>query len=214
MPAAATSRRRLLFLGLGAVALLGSGGARAEADPAIVGPIKGLYDSLITVMKAGDKTPFAQRYDTLAPAIDRALDLPAILQVSVGPAAWNTLPPDQQAALLDAFRRYTISLYVSSFNNFNGQKFTIEPDLRTVGNDQIVQTKIVPASGDSHELDYVMRQVGGDWKAVDVLSEGAISRVATQRSDFRALLARGGGPALLASLQQKTNDLSGGRATQ
>jgi phospholipid transport system substrate-binding protein len=43
-----------------------------------------------------------------------------------------------------------------------------------------------------------------------VLADGAISRVAVQRSDFRSLLMRGGAPALAASLQQKTADLGGG----
>jgi phospholipid transport system substrate-binding protein len=52
-----------------------------------------------------------------------------------------------------------------------------------------------------------MRQTGSGWKAVDVLAEGSISRVATQRSDFRALVMRGGSDALLASLQKKATDL-------
>ena len=73
-----------------------------------------------------------------------------------------------------------------------------------------MQTQIIPPSGGSHQLDYVMRQAGPDWKAVDVLAEGAISRVATQRSDFRSLLAHGGGEALLASLDEEGRR-SGGR---
>ena len=77
----------------------------------------------------------------------------------------------------------------------------------------MAQTKIVPASGESHELDYVMRQEGSAWKAVDVLADGSISRVAVQRSDFRRLVSRGGAQALIESLNQKTNDLSGGALT-
>jgi len=34
--------------------------------------------------------------------------------------------------------------------------------------------------------------------------------VAVQRSDFRRILSNGGGDALLAGLQRKTADLSGG----
>jgi phospholipid transport system substrate-binding protein len=180
--------------------------AHAAADPAVIAPIQGLCDALVAVMKAGTKTPFAQRFATLAPAVDRALDLGAILQVSVG-SMWTTLTADQHSALLDAFRRYTINSYVNSFNNFNGQRIEVAPDTRPVGANQIVQTKIIPTSGSSHSLDYVMHQSGADWKAVDVLAEGSISRVATQRSDFRALVMRGGSDALLASLQKKANDL-------
>jgi phospholipid transport system substrate-binding protein len=55
-----------------------------------------------------------------------------------------------------------------------------------------------------------MKKTPFGWKIVDVLAGGSISRVAVQRSDFRGLLASGGGDALLASLQRKTADLSGG----
>jgi phospholipid transport system substrate-binding protein len=208
MPSTRIGRRLLPILAM-IVALAGVGrAASAAGDPAVIAPIQGLCDSLITVMKAGSaKAPFGQRFDMLAPAVDRALDIGTILQVSVG-SMWNTLSADQHSALLDAFRRYTINSYLSSFDSFNGQKFIVDPNLRTVGANQIVQTKIVPVSGDSHSLDYVMRQTGPDWKAVDVLAEGAISRVATQRSDFRSLVMRGGSDALLASLQKKAADLA------
>jgi phospholipid transport system substrate-binding protein len=55
-----------------------------------------------------------------------------------------------------------------------------------------------------------MHRSDGGWRATDVLADGSISRVAVQRSDFRTLLSRGGGSALLASLQKKVADLSDG----
>ncbi len=210
MPSVMLARRCLLAVGIAAPVALAAraGPALAAPDPAITGPIQGLYDALLTVMKAGPKTPFNERYDTLAPAVDGALDMQTILEVSIGPA-WNELPAEQRDQLLQAFRRYTISSYVSSFDEYTGQRFTIEPDLRSVGaNQEIVQTRIIPRSGDAHQLDYVMRQAGPDWRAVDVLAEGSISRVATQRSDFRSLVMRGGSDALVASLTQKANDLA------
>ena len=48
------------------------------------------------------------------------------------------------------------------------------------------------------------------WRAVDVLLDGSISRVAVQRSDFRKLLDPGDASALIASLEKKVSDLSGG----
>ncbi|MEJ0015336.1 MAG: ABC transporter substrate-binding protein [Acetobacteraceae bacterium] len=183
---------------------------RGQADPAAVAPIRDLCDSLLGVMRAGHSAPFAQRFSMLAPAVERAFDLSAILQLSVGPA-WAGLPADQQASLLTAFRRYTIANYVNSFDNFNGQRFDILPDTKGLPNgEQVAQTRIVSSSGESHALDYVMRQGAGTWKAVDVLADGSISRVAVQRSDFRRLVSRGGAQALIESLNQKTNDLSGG----
>ncbi len=184
--------------------------ARASEDEAVVQPIQQLVDGLLEIMKAGPRTPFQQRYDTLSPIVERTFDLPAILQESVGPT-WSSLPADQQDMLMQAFRRYTVASYVNSFNKFDGQRFTIKPDVRAVGNgEQVVQTRILPKTGDGHELDYVMRQGSSGWQVVDVLADGSVSRVAVQRSDFRRLLSRGGAQALANRLQTKTADLSNG----
>ncbi len=52
-------------------------------------------------------------------------------------------------------------------------------------------------------IDYVMRGGAGGWRIVDVLLNGSISRVAVQRSDFRALLESGNPAALIDSLKRK-----------
>ena len=180
---------------------------RATAESDVLAPIHQLNDGLLGVMKAGHATPFSRRFDMLAPVIDRTFDLPAILKESVG-LSWDSQPPDQQAALLQAFRRYTIASYVNSFDEYNGQRFLINPETQTVGNDQIVRTQIIPVSGDGHQLNYVMRQGSGGWRIMDVLADGAVSRVAVQRSDFRRLIRQGGAPALAQSLQAKSELLS------
>jgi phospholipid transport system substrate-binding protein len=161
-------------------------------------------------MKAGRDTPFAYRYDMMVPVIDRVFDLDAILRSSVGPS-WSSLPPDQQDQLRSAFRRYTAASYVNSFDHFDGQRFTVEPQVRPAGNaEQIVSTRITPRSGDSHDIDYIMRNTPSGWRVVDVLADGAVSRVAVQRSDFRRSLSRGGAPALANSLTSKSLHLSDG----
>lgn len=202
---ASGSRREMLGLGIGSMMLLVSTARAAEA--AAAAPVEKLYAALLGIMKQGRSVPFGQRYDALVPVIDTVFDLPGILQVSVGPR-WAGLPADEQAALLDAYRRYTACTYVANFDNFTGQRFEVLPNARVVGRDEVVQSRIVPTAGMPRELDYAVRQVGGEWRIVDVLLDGSISRVAVQRSDFRALMAgASGSAALLASLRQKTADL-------
>ena len=183
--------------------------AAQAAEEAVVAPVQRLTDGLLQVMRAGVRTPFNQRFDMLAPVVDQTFDLPTILQESVGPA-WSALPADQQTILLDAFRRYTVASYVNNFDAFGGERFDVKPETRPVGNgEQIVQTQIVPVSGSGLELDYVMRDGAAGWRAVDVLADGSVSRVAVQRSDFRRLLSRGGAEALAESLRTKSAALSG-----
>ena len=201
--------RRALFAAASAVWIGLAGPAFAADEPQAIAPVRDLIAGLVAVMKAGPSTPFEQRFALLAPVIDRTFDLGGILRESVGPT-WETLPADRRQTLMDAFRRYTVASYVNSFDAFDGQRFDIEPGTRTIGDRQIVQTKIVPRKGDIHELDYVMSKTTDGWRVMDVLADGSISRVAVQRSDFRRLLTRGGASALAESLRAKSAALSGG----
>jgi phospholipid transport system substrate-binding protein len=202
------SRRSLLALALAGV-IAAPGGVWAADTAAVAAPIQALDEALISVMKAGKKTAFRDRFQQLAPAIDRAFDLTGILRVSVGPQ-WASIDQAQKDTLLTVFRRFTVASYVANFNSYDGERFDIAPTLRASGADQIVGTTMVPTKGEKVRIDYVMRQEGDGWKVVDVLLDGTISRVAVQRSDFRALLNQGGAAALIVSLQAKVADLAGG----
>jgi phospholipid transport system substrate-binding protein len=184
--------------------------AETTGDAGSMAPIQQLDAALLAAMKAGRSTPFAQRFATLAPVIEKTFDLDAVLAASVG-LHWPELPSDQKAQLLAVFRRYTVASYAANFDNYTGQRFQIAPAARSVANgDVVVQTKLIAADGSSNQLDYVMRNGPSGWRAVDVLADGSISRVAVQRSDFRHLLTSGGVPALLGGLQHKVANLSGG----
>jgi phospholipid transport system substrate-binding protein len=184
-------------------------GAHADPADAIRTPISDLYAALEAQMRAGPAQPFRQRFHTLAPVIERVFDLDAILRASVG-LRWSSLDAHARSALTEAFRRFTIASYVASFDKSDHEKFDILPELRESAGNQIVQTRIIDAKGEAVRLDYVMRTEGTTWRVIDVLLDGTISRVAVQRSDFRGLLADGDASALVASLEQKIADLSGG----
>jgi phospholipid transport system substrate-binding protein len=207
-----TQIERRAFFGLTVAGVVGLGvhAACAQSTASPAAPIERLNEALLAVMKAGHTTAFGRRFDILAAAVDRAFDLETVLQNSIGPR-WATLPANEQAQLRMAFRRYTIANYVANFDSYAGETFAIEPQIQAVGNgDELVTTRIATPTGLPTTLGYVVRRTFNEWKAVDVLVNGAISRVAVQRSDFRTLLGRGGGSALIASLQQKVGDLSGG----
>ena len=203
------ARRTLGTMLSGLLVLPGMGRLAFAADADAGAPIAALNRGLIAGMRAGKATPFPQRYNTLAPLVEGAFDIPGILQASVGPR-WSALPPAQQSQLLDVFRRFTIASYVANFDSFSGEKLEVLPISRNVGADQVVATQIVPSSGAPTRIDYVMRRTPAGWRAVDVLLNGSISRVAVQRSDFRSLLGSGDAGPLIQSLQRKTADLSGG----
>jgi phospholipid transport system substrate-binding protein len=182
--------------------------AAGANDP--TAPIQQLDAALLAAMKAGQNTPFTQRYAMLAPAVQQAFDLNTLLRGAVG-FGWMSLPSNQQAALSAAFERYTVSNYAANFDSYDGQSFRVLPETRQLPNgERIVRTQIIRPNKSPVEIDYVMRMTAVGWKAVDVLTDGTISQVAVQRSDFGQLLSSGGAPALQAGLQHKVANLSNG----
>ncbi len=185
----------------------------AQSAPSPTQPIAVLNDGLHKIMLAGKATPFDTRMAGFTPVVLSVFDLPLILQNSVGPGHWTDIPPADRATLLEVFTQFTVASYVANFDSFSGETFALAPDVRHVGRDVVVQTRIVGTAGEMTRLDYVMREVDGGWHVVDILLDGSISRIAVTRSDFRSLLADGGAQKLIASLREKVASLKAG-ATQ
>ena len=205
--------RRRALLGLLLAAPLAAQAQLPAAPPAALppaaAPIAALNAGLLAVMHAGAATPFAARMHSLQPVVEHTFDLRLILRNSVGPR-WTAFAAAQQAALLAAFTDFTVASWVANFDSFDGERFDILPGVRQIGSDQVVRTRIVPGSGDPTRLDYVMRSIDNGWKAVDILLNGTISRVAVQRSDFRAQLASGDPAPLIATLNAKVAAFAAG----
>jgi phospholipid transport system substrate-binding protein len=201
-------RRQFIAMSLPLILSARPAAAQGAADPA-TGTVTQFYGVLLEVMKAGTRTPFPQRYQTLAPAVDAAFDLTGILRISVG-AYWGSLPPAQQQTLLQVFRTYTVANYVSNFHSYKGRVINVEPTTRPVGSERVVTTTITKPGRDPLRIDYVMRDEDSRWKVVDVLLDGTISRVAVQRSDFASLVTSGDASPLITSLRSKVSTLSRG----
>ena len=196
-------RRRLLVL-----TLLAPVAALAQTPP--TAPVTALDEGILAVMRAAHTTTLAQRVQMFTPIAQSAFDLPRILRESVGPR-FASFAPSVQADLLDVFIQFTVASYVANFDDYSGERFELLPETRPVGSDVVVQTRLVPAKGDPVKLDYVVHRDNDDWKIIDVLLDGSISRVAVQRSDFRSLLSNGDAGPLIASLRGKVARLAAGQ---
>ena len=179
--------------------------AAVEVDPAVA-PIRAFYDALLAAMKQADQLGVRGRYDKLAPVIRSTFDLPAMTRIAVGPE-WTTIPPEQQAALTDHFSRMTIATYANRFDGWSGQSFEVDPEVLPRNNGRIVRTKLNRPKEEPVTLNYLMRGTGDSWKIVDIYLSGTISELATQRSEFGAILKSGGPAALIESLRQQIDKL-------
>ncbi|MGH7224791.1 MAG: ABC transporter substrate-binding protein [Gemmataceae bacterium] len=200
--------RRILFVAAALFLLVVPLNARA-AESGPVATVDAFYATLLQAMKKGPQLGFAGRRDLLAPALNKAFDLPAMTRITVGPQ-WSGIPADEQQKLIHAFADYSVATYANRFDDYSGEKFEVAPKATpSVGGDVIVHSKLIQSDGSPVELDYLMHRVGSDgWKIIDVYLSGTISQLAAQRSEFTSVLSQGGAPALIQSLRNKTAQLA------
>jgi phospholipid transport system substrate-binding protein len=200
---------RRLLLALPPAALLAPrGAAEPVAAPAAV--IERFYGELLDVMRVAKQLSFDQRYARLAPAVAATFNLPFMTRIAVGPD-WTGLTADQQQRIDAAFTHYTISEYASRFDDYGGERFTVDPGTSQTAAGTLVKSRLVKADGSSIEFNYLMRpDPAGAWKIIDVYLEGTISQLAARRSEFVAVLQRSGANGLVELIERRAAALRSG----
>lgn len=204
----AISRRAFLLFPLPAAIGLGRAMAADAGGPVAV--IQRFYDGLLSVMKEAKRLSFDQRYQRLAPVVAQTYNLPLMSRLTIGPE-WQRFQSAQQQSVTDVFSRYTIALYANRFDDFNGERFEVDPKPATNANGVLVQSTFVKSDRDKVIFNYLMRQsTEGAWQAIDVYLNGTISQLATQRSEYASVLQQGGADALIKLLDQRIAELRTG----
>jgi len=180
---------------------------QAQASDPAAERVAAFDDALLAAMKAGKSAGAHGRFQQLLPAVERTFDLPVMTAYAVGPA-WSGFSAGDKADLVRAFGRLTAASYAHNFDNYSGERFTLEPNVATRGADKIVTARIVPRSGAPTTILYRMRQGVGGWKVIDVIY-GSVSQLTTRRADFQASVQKGGAKALEGHLEALTTKLVG-----
>jgi phospholipid transport system substrate-binding protein len=177
------------------------------ADPAAQ-QISRFDEALLDTMKAAKKLGARGRFQKLEPVVTQAFDLPTMTRFSVG-STWSGLSPADQAALVRAFSRMTVATYAHNFNDYGGQRFTLDPQVETRGPDKLVRTRLSSPGDADVKLTYRMRQAGGTWKVIDIYYNGAVSSLLGQRSEYASTLKSGGASGLVKLLNARADKLLG-----
>jgi phospholipid transport system substrate-binding protein len=195
----------LAAIGLAAIGLAAhpahSAPASAPSDRIAV-----LYNVLTQTMQQAKQLGVNGRFDQLAPVLSQTYDVPSMSRMAVG-QSWDTLTPQVQSGIIEAFTRMMVANYASQFDGFSGERFEILQTIDRGPTDKLVKTQLVQGNGKAVELDYLMRSTGGDWKVVDVYLDGSISEIASRRAEFSSILKSGGPEALIASLRKQGDKL-------
>src|SRR5215831_17872714 len=177
------------------------------APPSGGDTVQGLYDALVSTMKNGRALGQSGRFTQLEPVIRRSFDIAAMARLSVG-SSWAGLSEAQRQQVSDGFARYISAVYADRFDSYAGQKLEVTGE-QPSGAGVMVKSQIIKANGEPVKVDYMMRQSGEAWLISDIYLDGAISEVATRRSEFAAILKNDGIDGLIAALNRKADMLTG-----
>jgi len=199
-------RRRFLTLtAVAACSVAGFAVARAGTDPAAF--VRDLGDQAIDTLTGPDVTPTirAERFRSL---LAQNFDVPAIGKTVLG-RYWKVATDEERGEYLTLFEDFLVANYAKRFAEYTGQKFEVRNVRSESGNLLTVQTIIqTPDGGEPARLDWLLRDVGTNYKILDLKIEG-ISMSETHRAEFASVIQSSGGKVsgLLDALRMKVKTL-------
>jgi phospholipid transport system substrate-binding protein len=96
------------------------------------------------------------------------------------------------------------AIYADRFDGYAGQKLEVTAE-QPAPSGVMVKSQIVNVNREPVRVDYMMRLSGDNWLISDICLDGAISAVATRRSEFAAILKTEGIGGLIAAPKRKTD---------
>ncbi|WP_336488562.1 MlaC/ttg2D family ABC transporter substrate-binding protein [Methylobacterium nigriterrae] len=191
-------RGTLIALALSGLIAGRASDARA-ADDAAVRTVQTLYAGYESALKDGAGTA-KSRAEAVGGPMKESFDFPAMVRVAVGPR-WKSFTPEQQGALTEAFAQYFIATYATRLSQAVGGKFDVTPQSDARGPNRVVHTRVANAQGEDSQVDFVVNPGN---RVQDVLLNGNVSEVASQRASFADPLKAGGADGLLKFLRDRT----------
>lgn len=181
------TRRFVLTAALAATAIGAAGPAGAQSPDEASAFVKQTGEALAAVANGpGDD---ARRKADLAAIIERTVDIDGIAKFCLG-RFWRLATPAQQQEYTTLFHRVLAANITGHLGDYRGVGFTIGRTAPREG-DLAVATVITRPNTAPANVQWVVNQVGGQWRILDVVAEGTSLRL-TQRSDYASFLARNG----------------------
>ncbi|WP_242447090.1 ABC transporter substrate-binding protein [Nitrosomonas supralitoralis] len=161
-----------------------------------------LQSSLLEVMRESDQLDYDERFKYLQPVINKTHDIDLIIKTILGATYWSQLDSAQQELMIETFRQLSIATYTGRFVQYEGEQFQII-EQRSLPREQVlVRSLLTKSDGGTVNFDYVLHQVEGNWRIINILFDG-VSDLAIKRGEYRAILQRDGFQALIDMLKDK-----------
>jgi phospholipid transport system substrate-binding protein len=190
------SRRRLAALCL--AGLLAGAGAADAAETGAEAMIASLAQEAVRILQTTEVNS-RQRQAGLRTLLERSFDLPYLAQLAVG-RSWRDLSGAERQEFIQIFTSWALATQSARLSRYAGETITIEGSQPASERDTMVATRI--QGGELQQpiqVDWRVRERSGAHRVIDVVIAG-VSMVVTYRSEFQAIVERGGVEALKAEL--------------
>ena len=196
----ATSFTVILLAWLIPAAVLGG-----EPTDALKTPIEQVINILNDPQFTDDSQKQAQRqklWDTMYPVFDYTFISKSVL----GRFHWNnTFNPDQQLEFIDVFSQFIGNNYLDKIQEGYENENVIFESEELLGRSKAIVKTQIPRKDSRIPVDYLLRQIDGQWKIYDVNIEN-VSLIENYRSQIRSILINKTAAELIDQLKTKMEE--------
>ena len=154
------------------------------------------------IQSLGQAATSAERIARLGRLFQQEFDINGIGLFALGSYRRIATPAEQQE-FFRLYPEFTVRAFHARLNDYRGAPFRVT-GRRTVGNETVVTSEILPTSGGRVQVDWYLTDSGGQYRVSDVTIGGMSMRVAL-RDQFASWIENNGGRvnALLAVMRQQ-----------
>ena len=197
---------RRTFLVLTAASLLPAAGRLVR--PALAQPVDGrasafvknIGDKLVAVVNGPESE--REKRAKLTAIIDGAVDVDGVARFCLG-RFWRNASGEQQQRYTELFHQVLVNNITSKLGEYRGVHFTMGRAQQRDDN-IVVSTVVERPNNPPTNVDWIISNVAGDPKIIDVIAEGTSLRL-TQRQDYASYLSHNNNniDALINAMRQQ-----------
>jgi phospholipid transport system substrate-binding protein len=181
------------------------------ASPALVWAFATPMDTVNQVINTSlpvlrdKKTPLPQRRRKLRDLLEQHFDFADMARIALG-YHWRELSATQRSQFTVLFTAFIENAYLSKIQDYSGQDVAVLGENPEGMGFSRVRSQIIQPGKQPIKVDYLLRELDGDWKIYDVTVD-AISIIANYRNQFNRVINDHGFDKLMADMQAKQQEL-------
>jgi phospholipid transport system substrate-binding protein len=151
------------------------------------------------------KTPLPQRRRQLRDLLEHHFDFADMGRIALG-YHWRELSATQRSQFTVLFTAFIENAYLNKIQDYSGQDVAVLGENSEGAGFSRVRSQIIQPGKQPIRVDYLLRELDGDWKIYDVTVD-AISIIANYRNQFNRVINDQGFDKLMADMRAKQQQL-------